>query len=166
MLNAETGCKMSISSSCTQGSNSYQSSCDGSGLTAVIEGVSHELVENCTSVINEIVCTLPGNSSRCLVSNVMQEALKAEIASASGISPSVARVGQVIDITGQGFGAVAGKVGFASASGVETGQILSWNDRSIKVVVPSDAISGWVGVQPATKGSTAVTGGALVIEPS
>ncbi len=160
------GCKTSISSSCKQGSNSYQSSCDGSGLSAAIEGVSHELVENCTSVINEIVCTLPGNSSRCLVNNVIQEALKTETASVSGVSPSVARVGQVIDITGQGFGSVAGKVGFASARGIDTGQILSWNDRSIKVVVPSDAVTGLIGVQPAAQGSIAVTAGALVIEPS
>src|SRR5262249_46450073 len=58
----------------------------------------------------------------------------------SGLSPSTGSAGQVVTISGSGFGATqqAGTVHFNGASTSPT----SWSDTSIQVPVPSNASSG------------------------
>lgn len=62
----------------------------------------------------------------------------------SAISPREGAPGTVVSITGTDFGAEqrGGWVSFAGASG----QVVSWSDTHIRVIVPRGVLAGWAGV--------------------
>jgi hypothetical protein len=60
----------------------------------------------------------------------------------ASITPNSACPGQTITITGSGFGSQPQTVRFPTIGGSADGQVASWSDGQIQVVVPADAVCG------------------------
>lgn len=112
--------------------------------TSAIDSISFESTKN---IVTSLIVNLNDQTFNLyLIDNldsiIFTQAITPNITS---ISPVTARIGEVIKISGSGFGTAKG-TGFVSFTGSKGREYSDWNDNEISVKVPAGAITGKLSV--------------------